>query len=76
MTQNMLKLNDSKTDYIIYLSSSFNVKSLKTPGLQIGESCILHKPLLKLNKLFNYKVLLTVKTRSASGYEKYGGVAI
>ena len=39
MTQNLLKLNEGKT-YIIYLSSSYNAKSLKTPGLQIGESCI------------------------------------
>ena len=38
-TQNLLKLNDGKTD-IIYLSSSYNAKSPKTPGLQIGESCI------------------------------------
>jgi len=39
MTQNMLKLNDDKTD-IIYMTSSHYAKSLKTPGLDIGESCI------------------------------------
>ena len=39
MTQNLLKLHDCKTD-IIDLSSSYNAKSLKSPGLQIGESCI------------------------------------
>jgi len=39
MTQNLLKLNDDKTD-IIYMASSYYVKSLKTPGLHIGESCI------------------------------------
>ena len=36
MTQNLLKLNEGKSD-IIYLSSSYNAKSLITPGLQIGE---------------------------------------
>ena len=39
MTQNLLQLNDGKTD-IIYPSSSYNAKSLQTPGLQIGELCI------------------------------------
>ena len=40
MTQNLLKLYDGKT-YIIYISSSCNAKSLKTAGLQIGESCMI-----------------------------------
>jgi len=39
MTQNLLKLNDDKTD-IIYMASSYYAKSLKTPGLHIGELCI------------------------------------
>ena len=39
MTQNMLKLNDDKTD-IIYMASPHCAKSLLTPGLDIGESCI------------------------------------
>ena len=39
MTQNLLKLNDGKTD-IICMSSPYNAKSLKTPGLQIAESFI------------------------------------
>ena len=39
MSHNLLKLNEGKTD-IIYLSSSYNAKSLKTPGLHTGESCI------------------------------------
>ena len=38
MTQNLLKLNEGKTD-TIYLSSSYNAKSQrKTQALQIGES--------------------------------------
>ena len=39
MTRHLLKLNDGKTD-IIYMFSSCNAKSIKTLGLQIGESCI------------------------------------
>ena len=39
MTQNLLKLNDNKTN-IIYLASPHCVKSLKTPSLQMGASSI------------------------------------
>jgi len=39
MTQNLLKLNDNKTN-ILYLASSHCVKSLKTPALQMGASSI------------------------------------
>ncbi|KAK2148909.1 hypothetical protein LSH36_475g01030 [Paralvinella palmiformis] len=39
MTQNLLKLNDNKTD-ILYLASPHCVKSLKTPALQMGSSSI------------------------------------
>jgi len=39
MTQNLLKLNDNKTN-IIYLASSHCVKSLNTPGLQMDASLI------------------------------------
>ena len=35
MTQNLLKLNDNKTN-ILYLASPHCVKSLKTPAIQIG----------------------------------------
>jgi len=35
MTQNILKLNDSKTN-ILYLVSPHGVKSLKIPAIQIG----------------------------------------
>jgi len=39
MTQNLLKLNDNKTN-ILYLASPNCVKSLKTPALQMGASSI------------------------------------
>jgi len=39
MTQNVLKLNDNKTN-IIYLASPHCVKSLTTPALQMGLSSI------------------------------------
>ena len=39
MTQNLLKLNDNKTN-IIYLASPHCFKSLKTPALQMGASSI------------------------------------
>ena len=39
MTQNLLKLNDIKTN-ILYLASSHCVKFLKTPALQMGTSSI------------------------------------
>ena len=39
MTQNLLKLNDNKTN-ILYLASPHCVKSLKTPALQMGASSI------------------------------------
>ena len=39
MTQNLLKLNDNKTN-IIFLASPHCVKFLKTPALQMGESLI------------------------------------
>ena len=39
MTQNLLKLNDNKTN-IIYLASPHCAKSLKTPALQMGASSI------------------------------------
>ena len=39
MTHILLKLNEGKTD-IIYLSSSYNPKSPKTPGIHNAESCI------------------------------------
>ena len=37
MTQNLLKLNENKTN-ILYLASPHCVKSLKTPALQMGAS--------------------------------------
>ena len=40
MTQNLLKLNDNKTN-ILYLASPHCVKSLKTPALQMGASSII-----------------------------------
>ena len=39
MTQNILRLNDTKTN-IIYLASTHYVKSLKTPALQMSASSI------------------------------------
>jgi len=39
MTQDLLRLNDIKTN-ILYLASSHCVKSLKTPALQMGASSI------------------------------------
>jgi len=39
MTQNLLKLNDNKTN-IIYLAPAHYIKSLKTPALQMGTSSI------------------------------------
>ena len=39
MTQNLLKLNNNKTN-ILYLASPHCVKSLKTPALQMGASSI------------------------------------
>jgi len=39
MTQNLLRLNDNKTN-IIYLASPHCVKFLKTPALQMGASSI------------------------------------
>ena len=39
MTQNLLKLNDNKTN-MIYLALPHCVKSLKTPALQMGASSI------------------------------------
>ena len=40
MTQNMLKLNEDKTIYYIYMASPHYAKSILTPGLDICESCI------------------------------------
>ena len=39
MTQNLIKLNDNKTN-ILYLASPYCAKSLKTPSLQMGEPSI------------------------------------
>ena len=39
MTQNLLQLNDNKTN-ILYLASPHCFKSLKTPALQMGASSI------------------------------------
>jgi len=49
MTQNLLKLNDTKTN-IIYLASPHRVKSLKTPALQMGSSSITPKGSVKKSR--------------------------
>ena len=53
MSQNHLKLNDSKTN-IIYLTSPHCVKSLTTPALQMGASSITPNGSVKnLGVIFN-----------------------
>ena len=39
MNQNLLKLNDNKTD-MIYIASPYCIESLITPELHVGETCI------------------------------------
>ena len=40
MTCNMLKLNDTKTD-LVYIASPHYLKNVSTPGIKIGDTCIL-----------------------------------
>ena len=52
MTQNLLGLNDTKTN-IIYLALTHCVKSLMTPAIQVGASSITPNGLIK--KLSRYQ---------------------
>jgi len=69
MTQNLLRLNDNKTN-IIYLASSHCVRSLKTAALQMGQSLITPKWVSKnlgviYDKYINMHELVTSVCRAA-----------
>ena len=53
LTQNLLKLNDNKTN-ILYLASPHCVKSLKTPALQMGVSSITLNMAVKKSRLCSF----------------------
>jgi len=66
MTQNLLRLNDNKTN-VIYLASPHCVKSIKTPSLQMGASSITCNRSLKYvgSYFLNYYHIKNIKLHSS-----------
>ena len=57
MNQNLLKLNDNKTD-IIYTASPYCIKSVITPKVDVGKTCITSSDSVKkILGLFSINVL-------------------